>query len=366
MRPAPVELSIVVPTYCERDNVAALVRALDACLAGIAWEVVFVDDDSPDGTADAVRALATGDARVRCLQRIGRKGLSSACVEGMLSCSAPFLAVMDGDLQHDETLLHSMLTCLRSGEADLAIGSRYATGGEVGNWSQRRALISRLATRMSRLVIPDALADPMSGFFMIRRETFHGCVRRMSGIGFKILLDLFASSEQPLRFREFPYTFRNRQSGESKLDHQVAWDYGMLLIDKLIGRVVPVRFVSFALIGSLGALVHLAVLSAVFRGGLGGFVAGQTAATAVAMVFNFFLNNLLTFRDQRLRGLRWFRGLLAFMLGCSVGALANVGIAHYAFERQTGWVASAIAGILVGAVWNYVVASFYTWGGRRR
>lgn len=364
--PRPVELSIIVPTYCERDNVEELVRRLHAGLGDIAWEAIFVDDDSPDGTADLLRALAAGDARVRCLQRIGRKGLSSACVEGMLSSSAPYLAVIDADLQHDETLLPTMLACLRGGEVDIAIGSRYAPGGRIGDWSAERARVSRLATRMSRLVIPSELSDPMSGFFMVRRDAFRACVRRMSGIGFKILFDLFASSAQPLRYREFPYTFRRRQAGQSKLDHRVAWDYGMLLIDKLIGRIVPARFVSFALIGGLGAVVHLGVLSALYRTGFASFVAGQTAATGIAMVFNFYLNNLLTFRDQRLTGLRWFRGLASFMLGCSIGALANVGIAHYAFERETGWVASAIAGILVGAVWNYVVAAFYTWGRARR
>ena len=362
----PVELSIVVPTYCERDNVAELVRRLDACLSGVAWEAIFVDDDSPDATADTVRALAARDPRVRCIQRIGRKGLSSACVEGMLSSSAPYVAVMDGDLQHDETILPRMLQCLRADNLDIAVGSRYVAGGGVGDWAEGRARASRLATRVSRLVIPAELADPMSGFFMIRRDTFHECVRRLSAIGFKILVDLFASSERPLRFLEIPYTFRNRVAGESKLDHQVAWDFGMLLLDKLIGHVVPVRFVSFAFIGGLGALVHLTVLSIVYRGGLADFVAGQSAATAVAMIFNFFLNNLITFRDRRLSGLRWVRGLVSFMLGCSVGAVANVGIAHYAFERETGWFAAAIAGILVGAVWNYSVTSFYTWGRKRR
>lgn len=364
-RPA-VELSVVVPTYCERDNVAELVRRLHACLDGIAWEVIFVDDDSPDGTAQAVRDIAGTDPRVRCLQRIGRSGLASACVEGMLSSSAPFLAVMDADLQHDEAILSTMLANLRDEELDIVVGSRYVEGGGIGDWNGTRALISRVANRVSRAVVPPSLGDPMSGYFMVRRSVFLECVRDLSAIGFKILVDLFASSGRPLRFKEVPYTFRNRVAGESKLDNQVAWDYGMLLLDKLIGHIVPVRFVSFAMIGGLGVLVHMLVLTLVYRGGHGGFVAGQSAATATAMMFNFAINNVVTYRDRRLTGWRWLTGLLSFVAVCSVGAIANVGIAHYAFERNTGWIAAALAGILVGAVWNYAVTSVYTWGGRRK
>ena len=358
-----VELSIVVPTFKERDNVAKLVLLLDAQLQGVRWEVVFVDDDSPDGTAEAIRSLAQTDQRVRCLQRIGRRGLSSACVEGMLSSSARYLAVMDADLQHDESILPAMLDSLRGEEnLDIVVGSRYVDGGGIGEWDGRRVLFSRTATRISRLIVPTALKDPMSGFFMLRRTAFLGCVRGLSAVGFKILADLFASSERPLRFKEIPYLFRNRIAGQSKLDNQVAWSYGMLLLDKLIGHIVPVRFVAFAFIGGLGVVVHLGVLTLVYKGGFGDFVSGQAVATTVAMVFNFAINNVFTYRDRRLSGIRWFTGLASFIATCSVGALANVGIANYVFGQQSGWLLAALAGILVGAVWNYSVSSVYTWG----
>jgi dolichol-phosphate mannosyltransferase len=359
-----VELSIVVPTFKERDNVAELVVRLDARLKGIRWEVVFVDDDSPDDTTEAIRALAQTDPRVRCLQRIGRRGLSSACVEGMLSSSAPYLAVMDADLQHDESILPAMLSSLRDENLDIVVGSRYVEGGGIGEWDGTRALISRVATRITHLVVPPALKDPMSGFFMLKRSAFLGCVRGLSAVGFKILVDLFASTERPLRFKEIPYTFRNRIAGESKLDNQAAWDFGMLVLDKLIGHIVPVRFVAFALIGGLGVFVHLAVLTLVYRGGLGDFVSGQAAATIVAMVFNFAINNVITYRDRRLSGFKWLVGLASFMAACSVGGLANVGIANYVFKQQNGWLLAALAGILVGAVWNYALTSVYTWGRR--
>lgn len=360
-------LSIVVPTFRERDNVAELVRRLDATLAGVAWEVVFVDDDSPDGTADVVRAIGRVDPRVRCVQRIGRRGLSSACVEGVLATSAELVAVMDADLQHDETILPEMMRAIREQGADVAVGSRYVSGGGIGEWDEGRARISRAATRLSRVVVPEGLKDPMSGFFMLRRDVFMDAVRRLSSLGFKILVDLFASSPRALRFVEVPYRFRERHAGESKLDGRVAWDFGMLLLDKMVGRWVPVRFLSFAMIGGLGVLVHMAVLTPLYRSGALGFAAAQATASAVAMVFNFFLNNTLTYRDAKLHGVALVRGLVVFMLVCGLGAVANVGVAEWLFDEQRqGWVVAALAGILVGAVWNYTTSSFYTWGRRGR
>jgi len=357
------ELSVVVPTFNERANVLELLQRLRECLAGHRWEVIFVDDDSPDGTAQFVREIGQRDNRVRCIQRIGRRGLSLACVEGMLASSAPYLAVIDGDLQHDETLLPHMLERLKQDQTDIVIGTRYAPRGELGDWNQSRVAISHFATRLSRLVLKADLSDPMSGFFMLRREAMERCVRKLSGIGFKILVDLFASSSRPLRFAELPYEFRTRKAGESKLDTQAAWDYVMLLLDKLIGHLIPVRFLSFSLVGGFGILVHFTVLAVLLNQVGIGFVSGQSIATFVAMTSNFALNNILTYRDMRLRGWQWLRGWVSFTLACSVGAFANVGIASYLFSMDTKWALAALAGILVGTVWNYAVTSVYTWKG---
>ena len=358
--PGP-ELSIIVPTLNERENVAELIQRIDKSLVGCSWELIFVDDDSPDGTSDFVRQLARRDSRVRCVQRIGRRGLSSACVEGMLASSAPYLAVIDGDGQHDERLLPPMLNVLKNSSQDIIVGSRYKDGGGIGDWDSSRAYMSGCATWFSRLVLRAGLTDPMSGFFMIRREALHDAVRHLSVIGFKILLDLFASSSRPLRFTELPYHFRSRHAGESKLDNRAKWDYGMLLLDKLIGHLVPVRFVAFILVGSVGVFVHLISLAFLFKGLHCNFVPSQIAATFLAMTANFTLNNVFTYRDMRLRGWRWLRGWLGFVLACSVGLAANVGVAAYVFENHAGWTLAALAGIAVGAVWNYAVTMTYTW-----
>lgn len=360
------ELSIVVPTFNERENIAELIGLLVVCLGDRSWEVVFVDDNSPDGTADVVHEHAAADSRVRCLKRIGRRGLSSACVEGMLATTAPYLAVIDADLQHDERLLPQMLDILRQGDTDIVVGSRYAPGGDIGDWDVRRARMSRLAMRLSRLLVPAELTDPMSGFFMIRRSVLDGSVHKLSAIGFKILTDVFASFPHPLRFKELAYRFRVRRAGQSKLDSVTAWDYGMLLLDKLIGRWIPVRFLAFSIVGAMGVAVHFAVLTLVFRGLNRGFVAGQAVATLAAMTFNYAVNNVLTYRDMRLRGVRWLRGWASFVLACSIGGLANLGVASTAYGLGHGWFPAAFAGILVGAVWNYAVTMLLTWGRSRR
>jgi len=358
------ELSIVVPTLNERDNIRPLIDEIDRVLAGVRWEIIFVDDDSRDGTADLVREVARADPRVRCVQRIGRRGLSTACIEGILASAAPFVAVTDGDLQHDERLLPDMLRTLKTEPVDVVVGSRYVGGGSTFDWNKRRAQISNLATRLSRLICKTDIADPMSGFFMMRRDAFEGAMRRLSGQGFKILLDLLASSPRPMRVKELYFEFRPRRHGESKLDSLVAWEFGMLLADKMVGHIVPVRFALFAFIGCIGLVVQLAVLWLALELTTLGFAAAQSIAVVVAIASNFLLNNFFTYRDQRLNGWRLWRGLATFYVICSIGAVANVDVAAYVFHQRPVWWLAGVAGALIGSVWNYAVSAIFTW--RRR
>ncbi|VAW53625.1 Dolichol-phosphate mannosyltransferase homolog [hydrothermal vent metagenome] len=356
-----IELSVIVPTFNEHPNVIPMIESLDEALGEHRWEVIFVDDDSPDNTASQIREIAKRDPRVRVLQRVGRRGLSSAAIEGILASSAPFCAVIDGDLQHDEKLLAVMLKTIKKENLDVVSGSRYVEGGGLGDWQASRAKISKLATRLSRAVLHADLTDPMSGFFMIRRSAFEKRMHNLSGIGFKILLDIFASSKEPLKYRELPYQFRSRQAGESKLDSQAAWEYFMLLFDKLIGHIVPVRFVAFTLVGGAGVFVHMFIVWLMLNYMGTTFTAAQTTATLIAMTTNYTMNNILTYRDMRLTGWDWIKGWVSFTLACSVGALGNIGIATYIFAQDTTWVWASLSGIVVGAVWNYAVTSVYTW-----
>jgi dolichol-phosphate mannosyltransferase len=354
-------LSVVVPTFNERDNVSVLYRRLETTLAGIPWEVVFVDDNSPDGTWEVVRGLARQDSRVRCVRRVGRRGLSGACIEGILASSAPYAVVMDADLQHDETQLPKMVELLRSGKADLVLGSRYIEGYRAEGFNKQRAGASAFATEIARRLLRVDIADPMSGFFAIRRDRFEELAPNLSTQGFKILLDVVATAQGKLRTVEIPYTFGARQHGESKLDSMVALDFLGLVLAKLTHDVISLRFVLFGLVGSLGLLVHLATLFITLEIFGAPFAEAQATGAIVAMTSNFILNNFLTYRDQRLKGFAILRGLLLFYLVCSVGLLANVGVAFSVYDQEPIWWLAGAAGALMGVVWNYAMSGLFVW-----
>ena len=356
---APLELAVVIPVFNELENVSQLIARLDVTLAGIGWEAIFVDDHSPDGTAAALRAHARCDRRVRVIERIGRRGLSSAVIEGMLATAAPYLAVMDGDLQHDEALLPALFAIVAGG-TDIAIGSRYVAGGGTSDWSAGRADASKFATLVAGAVLPVAVADPMSGFFAIGRKAFEAALPKISGSGFKILLDLIVSSPTPPTIVELPFVFRERTQGTSKLDLMVVAQYAQLLGDKTVGRLIPMRLLMFLGVGTLGLGVHLSILGSLIAFGVG-FPLGQGIAVFCAMTFNFLLNNVFTYRDQRLRGGPLITGLLSFYTVCLVGAAANIGIGAWVHGHQSEWWVAGSAGALVGAVWNYAASSFVTW-----
>jgi len=354
------ELSVIIPTFKERDNISLLVQRLEDALAGLSWEAIFVDDNSPDGTANAVRAIAAGNDRVRCLRRIGRRGLAGACIEGVLSSSAPFVAIMDADLQHDEKLLPRMFALLKAGKGDLVVGSRYIAGGNSA-LSGRRDALSRFASRLTRSLTGVALSDPMSGFFMMRRERFESLAPSLSTQGFKILLDIIITARGSLSVLEEPYRFAARQHGESKLDLQVVLDFLGLLFAKLTGDAVPPRFVFFALVGAVGLGVHLAILRLGLTALALPFPQAQAVATVTAMTGNFFLNNQLTYRDKRFGGFGLLKGLAGFYAVSAVGALTNVGMASWLYAHQPVWWLAGAAGAVMGAVWNYSMSTVFVW-----
>jgi dolichol-phosphate mannosyltransferase len=362
--PAVAELSVVVPSYNERENLPELVRLLDASLRGVAWEVIVVDDDSPDGTHAVVRALAARDPRVRCIRRVGRRGLAGACIEGMLSSSAPVVAVMDADLQHDERLLPRMLHEIRAG-ADLVVGSRYVEGGTTGEGlSPIRRWGSETATKLAQKLVGVELTDPMSGFFMVRREKVETVAGQLSREGYKLLLDLAWSLGKPLKVVELPFEFRERHHGTSKLDTLVTAEYLGLLVSKMAGGVLPVRFLMFAAVGVSGIAVHLATLEFAIRVLGYTFEWAQFTAVMVAMTWNYIVNNQLTYRDRRLKGWRFLTGLVTFYAACSIGMIGNVGVASWIHSfYATNWVAG-LAGAIMGAVFNYAASSVLIWKGR--
>lgn len=359
-----LDLAIVLPTLNERGNLAPLVERIEAALGADGWEVLIVDDDSKDGTADEARAIGQSDRRVRVIQRIGRRGLASAAIEGFCATAAPFVAVMDADHQHDPALLAPMLAALKAGEAEICVASRFAEGASTADWdAPERERLSGLANGIARRITGVSLTDPMSGYFILPTASARALAPRLSGIGFKILLDLLATADAPMKVKEFPLNFARRREGESKLDRAVLFDFLAGLYDKTLGRVIPTRFALFGTVGALGVIVHYLVLATLFPGMTATFWKAQAGAVLVAMSFNFWLNNWLTYRDRRLKGARAFlTGWIGFCLTCAVGGFANVAVATLLESQGLFWALAALAGILVGSVWNYALSSRFVWG----
>ena len=361
---APLELAVVLPTLNERGNIAPMVARLEAALGPSGWEAVFVDDNSHDGTADEARRIGQTDSRIRVIQRIGRRGLASAAIEGMCATAAPYVAVMDADHQHDPALLRDMLAAVKSGEADLAYASRFAVGGNADGLSSKgREKGSRVANSLARRLTGTELSDAMSGFFLLRTEQLRKQAQDLSGIGFKIMLDILATATPQLRVKEFPLKFAERLSGESKLDHAVVLDFLAGLYERYLGKYIPTRFALFGTVGGLGVFVHMGVLASLFRTGLTTFTLATAAATMVAMTFNFWLNNLLTYRDKKLSGAKaMFWGWVGFCVTSSVGAFANVAVSSYLQGHGWRWWAAALIGVVLASVWNYALSSKFVWG----
>ena len=358
-----IALTIVVPTYNEKLNVRPLVSLLDKALVDINWEVVFVDDDSPDGTADEVRELARTRLDVRVIHRIGRRGLSGACIEGILSSAAPYVAVMDGDLQHDETVLISMIASFNADpELNLVIGSRNVEGGSSGNGlSGIRSFGSDMATVMARKLLKIRVQDPMSGFFMIKLESFRDVVGELQRQGFKILTDLLSASRGSWKIKEIPFVFKERQYGQSKMDSAVTLEYFGLILARLTGGAISIRFVLFLFVGLTGILVQLLMVGIFLNVMFLSFFYSQILAVILAMTSNFFLNNILTYRDQSLSGKYILFGLLSFYFVCSLGAVANVAVANLVYNFVPLWILASFFGSVISSLWNFMSSKWLTW-----
>ena len=362
------QLAVIVPSYNERENIALLYEKVTAALGSIPFEFIVVDDNSPDGTHDLVRDMARRHPNVRGIHRLGRRGLSSAVIEGILASAAPYFAVIDADHQHDERILPQMLEKAIAGD-HIVVGTRYDGQGSVGEGlSKTREAGSRFATKLSNVLTGETLSDPMSGFFLMRREVFDEVAPALSDDGFKILLDIIVSAGRfhalhgkQLRIGEVPYTFRPRHAGESKMSPIIVVQFLGLIVSKLTRGLLPTSFLLFGLVGGFGVIVHMGTLWLTHERLGFNFVWAQTAATILAMTFNFVLNNELTYASKKLRGWRYLTGMLTFYAVCSIGALANVSVASWIYAYDGSFYLAGLLGVLMSVVFNYSVTRVFTW-----
>lgn len=359
-------LSLILPTYNERENLPLVLQNLRSILNDIPYEIIVVDDNSPDGTWNVAREIAERDEHVHVIRRVGRRGLSSAVIEGFLASKGTVLAVMDADGQHDLQLLPTLYAAVTGG-SDLALGSRYVAGGSVGQWDERRHTMSKIATALAMRLCKVKATDPMSGFFAIERKAFEEILPRLNPMGFKILLDLLVHAPATLRVTEVPFTFGARMHGESKLSRRVQIEFLEYIYDAAFGRILPLTFIEYCVVGTLGVAVNLATYFLV-QTMLSGASAFEfegwplLAGIEAAILFNFLLNNAWTFSYAKLRGAAAVTGFIRYNAVCVIGALANIAVASYLYSSQTlGALGSLATGAALGMIWNYTISRLFTW-----
>jgi len=357
-------LSIVLPTYNERGNIEPLLEQLLPLQQHYNLEILVVDDDSADGTAELVRQLAHREPRLRLIRRVGRSGLASAIKEGLLDATGDVALVMDSDGQHEPASVQRAVDTLLQGDLDLVVGSRFHPEAEILGLSGRRERGSSWANASARFSLPrryGQLSDYMSGFFALRLEPLLPLIRAVDVNGFKFLYELLAVSKGSLRTAEVPLSFQPRTYGNSKLDLAIFWDFLISILHSLSFRLLPRRAISFGLVGVTGVMVQLMVTQLLMLSSLG-FEQALPFAVVAAASSNYLINNALTFRFQRLKGAALLRGLLKFLLVASLPVLANVGLASAFYSlvaRDTLW--AQLSGILVVFVWNYAASSRFVW-----
>lgn len=360
----PERLSIVLPTYNERQNVGRILEELLPLQQRFDLEVLFVDDDSADGTADLIKQLAHGQSGVRLIRRVGRAGLASAIKEGILDATGDVIVVMDCDGQHEPAAVEAAVTALLSTGSDLVVGSRFHPDAAIHGLSVKRTRNSTWANTIARFSLPGyrRLTDYMSGFFALRPDAALRFVRRVDVNGFKFLYELLSISRGSLRVSEIPLRFQARVAGDSKLDLAIVWDLGVSILHTLLLRSIPRRAISFALVGLSGVAVQMLVVQALMGGTGLAFKQALPIAVVVAASSNYLINNALTFRFQRQQGTALLKGLLKFLLVASLPVLANVGVASsfYNLVSRNTFLAQ-LAGILVVFVWNYAASSRFVW-----
>ncbi len=362
-------LSVVLPTYNEAENIPVLIPKLRDVLRDIPHEIIIVDDNSPDETWRIGLEVSKDMDDVHVIRRVDKRGLSSAVIDGFLSAKGDVLAVMDADGQHDMNLLPELYKAVRENKG-FAVGSRYIEGGSVGEWDERRQLISRVATKMALALCKVKVKDPMSGFFALDRAVFEGALEKLNPKGFKILLDLLVHAPKGTQAVELPFTFSTRIHGESKLSWKVQLDFLEYLYDVTIGRFIPLTFVKFCIVGTLGVGVHMTAYlgyAKLIGGGEELNVAGfrfslaVIGATETAILFNFLLNNAWTFANQKLKGLGAAKGFVKYNAACVIGAIAIWAVSTFLFSRGWTELLAVFIGALTGVLWNYSMNRMITW-----
>ena len=355
-----MKISIVVPTYNESKNITPLYENLCKVLPHNDWELIVADDDSPDGTAEVARCIS-GAHNIRIINRRRGKGLSPSVIDGVQASHGDYIVVMDADGQHDERLIPEMIRILDTQDIDVVSGSRFMHGATQRGLNSPRFMLSKYGTFLLNIILNKNLSDPLTGFFSTSRKDFLDLIPRMENQGYKIFAE-YISLKKQARIIELSYNFRPRLTGESNLNSLVIWNFMVFIVAKILRGKIPEAFLSFVFVGGLGAILHILCFYVTFSYMEVAFHSAQLISTAIATIFNFHLNNRLTFPTRQLRGHVYYSGLFKYFVASSIGIFANVSIATISYEQvHYGAIISSLLGAIIDAVWKYTFAESIIW-----
>ncbi len=360
------DLSVVIPSYNEAENIPVLLDRLAAVLQHLDYEIIVVDDDSPDGTWQIVQAIGASDPRVRLIRRTAVKGLSSAVVAGLRESVGRCMVVMDADLQHDEQIIPAMYQRVIADQHDVCVGSREAEGGSYGTWSYSRRIVSAGARMLANLALGRLTRDPMSGFFALSHTYFDATVDKVNPQGFKILIEFLARGKNP-KVCELGYEFGNRLHGQTKLNSSVAIDYLLALVDLRFGWFVPHQFVKFGLVGLLGSIINFLGFATVQGMGFSVTLA-VLVGVELAIIWTYLGNNFFTFTPMTFRGRDLAIGFLHYQAVCCYGLVVQLAVVRLVLSEYPAMSNSLftlyltyLVAVVFAAVGNFFLHSYYTW-----
>ena len=357
-------ISIVIPTYNEKDNIIPLVERLSKTLAGRNFEILLVDDNSKDGTVDIAASMAE-KFPVKVMVRTKERGLATAVLHGIKYAQGNIIGVMDADLQHPPEIVASLLKAIDDG-ADMAIGSRYVPGGGVPNWGLLRRIISKGAGTIAHLFLPSirSIKDPMSGLYMFKREAIANI--EFHPIGYKILLEMLVMGDFK-KVVEVPFIFEDRSSGASKMKARQQIDYLKHVFSLMQRKGEITRFLKFIGVGLSGTVVNLGILALVTLLTEWHRLVAILPGLEISILTNFMLNDRFTFSDRRVNTNNPFvKRLLKFNLVSLTGAAINFGIYTlvtwlWGTDSLVSRTTANFIGILVAFIWNYLLSMLWTW-----
>lgn len=377
VKPSKAKLSIIVPTYNESQNIVRMLDSIAETLSPYKGsEIIVVDDNSPDGTAEMAKSHAKiistkNKIRIEIISRNGKFGLSSAIIKGVRYASGDFLVIMDGDFSHPPQVIPSIIQALQDSNYDIVIASRYVKGGSIIGWPFKRRLMSKGATKIAQYGLGIDVKDPVSGFFAFRRDIISGL--KFDAIGYKMLLEILVKTKGA-RVKEIPYTFTNRRIGASKLDANVMFDYLRAVLrlyryGKSIRqkeRRTSVRFLSkagrFYTVGASGLLINYiaSLLFNTFAPNLW-FLYSTIIGILISMTSNFFLNKIWTFEDRKFNWKGTGIQLGMFMSFSSLGAIVQLLLVYALVENyKMDYPASLILAVAVASVGNFLLNKKWT------